>query len=49
MRNPNRSYLTTVLGDSLPMLFQRYLPQYPILGDRTFILIFVGIACVSLI
>ncbi|KAL9555031.1 hypothetical protein MBANPS3_002541 [Mucor bainieri] len=35
-----------LLGDSLPLLFQRYLPQYPILGDRTFILIFVGIACV---
>ncbi|KAI9487390.1 MAG: transmembrane amino acid transporter protein-domain-containing protein [Benjaminiella poitrasii] len=35
-----------LLGDSFPMLFQRYLPQYPILGDRTFILIFIGIVCI---
>lgn len=37
-----------LLGDSLPMLFSRYLPQFPILGDRTFVLIFVGIFCVSI-
>ncbi|KAG2232339.1 hypothetical protein INT48_002288 [Thamnidium elegans] len=35
-----------LLGDSLPMLFMRYLPQFPILGDRTFVLIFVGIFCI---
>lgn len=38
-----------LLGDSLPMLFQRYLPQLPILGDRTFILVFVGVFCVSIL
>ncbi|KAG1239862.1 hypothetical protein G6F68_018220 [Rhizopus microsporus] len=32
-----------LLGDSLPTLFQRYLPQIPILANRTFILLFVGI------
>lgn len=36
-----------LLGDSLPMLLERYLPQYPILGNRTFILVTVGILCVS--
>ncbi|KAI7873336.1 transmembrane amino acid transporter protein-domain-containing protein [Mucor mucedo] len=35
-----------LLGDSLPMLFSRYLPQFPILADRTFILVFVGIFCI---
>ncbi|OBZ91666.1 putative sodium-coupled neutral amino acid transporter 11 [Choanephora cucurbitarum] len=32
-----------LLGDSLPMLFERYLPQYTILANRTFIIAFVGI------
>ena len=36
-----------LLGDSLPLLFERYLPQFPILSNRTFILIFVGIVFVS--
>ncbi|KAG1473938.1 hypothetical protein G6F56_000657 [Rhizopus delemar] len=32
-----------LLGDSLPTLFERYIPQIPILANRTFILLFVGI------
>ncbi|RCH92214.1 hypothetical protein CU098_002414, partial [Rhizopus stolonifer] len=35
-----------LLGDSLPMLCERYLPQWPLLANRTFILVFVGIVCI---
>ncbi|KAI8991257.1 transmembrane amino acid transporter protein-domain-containing protein [Mycotypha africana] len=35
-----------LLGDSLPMLLERYLPDYPLLASRTFILIFVGTVCI---
>lgn len=38
--------LFLVLGDSLPTLFERYIPQIPILANRTFILLFVGIVFV---
>ncbi|KAI8075410.1 transmembrane amino acid transporter protein-domain-containing protein [Gilbertella persicaria] len=30
----------------LPMLCERYLPQWPLLANRTFILVFVGIVCI---
>lgn len=36
-----------VLGDSFPTLFERYLPQFPILANRTFVLLFIGILFVS--
>jgi sodium-coupled neutral amino acid transporter 11 len=36
-----------LLGDSLPVLFERYLPQYTLLADRSFIMVFTGITCVS--
>ncbi|CAO3680771.1 hypothetical protein G6F70_007879 [Rhizopus microsporus] len=32
-----------LLGDSFPTLFERYLPQFPILANRTFVLLFIGI------
>ena len=36
-----------VLGDTIPVLLARYVPQYPILSDRTLVMVVIGVVCVS--
>ncbi|CDS07350.1 hypothetical protein LRAMOSA01299 [Lichtheimia ramosa] len=35
-----------LIGDTLPLLFDRYLPQFPILSDRTFVVAIIGTCCI---
>lgn len=43
---PIFDFSCVVIGDTLPLLFDRYLPQFPILSDRTFVVAIIGTCCV---
>ncbi|KAI9028321.1 transmembrane amino acid transporter protein-domain-containing protein [Phycomyces nitens] len=35
-----------LIGDTIPVLFGLYLPDYPLLADRTFVILLIGVTCV---
>lgn len=46
--NNDSSYTAlVVLGDCMPVLFERYFPSIPLLANRTFVVGIIGICCVS--